>query len=201
MSNKRILVLYYSRHGSVAELSRHIAQGIESVDCEAVMRTVPSVSAVNEAVEPVISQSGDVYASMDDLEQCDGLVLGSPTRFGTIASPLKFFFDQSASQWLAGALKDKPAAVFSSSSSLHGGQESTLLTMMLPLIHHGMVMIGLPFSGTPLGHTQSGGTPYGASHVAGPDNNNRFSPEEIQLASILGRRVANAAKQLDGKSL
>ena len=164
---KKILVLYYSRHGSVASLSRYVAQGVESVDgCEAFLRTVPSVSTVCESIESDIPDSGDVYASPDDLADCNGLILGSPTRFGTIASPLKYFFDQTASQWLVGALCDKPGAVFTSSSSMHGGQESTLLSMMLPLIHHGMIMVGVPFTGTELGHTTSGGTPYGASHVS-----------------------------------
>jgi NAD(P)H dehydrogenase (quinone) len=197
-----ILVLYYSRHGSVAELAAQVARGVESVDgCEALLRTVPAVSTVVEAGAPEIPESGDIYAQTGDLERCDGLVLGSPTRFGTIASPLKYFFDQSASQWLAGALQDKPAGVFTSTASQHGGQESTLLGMMLPLIHHGMVMVGLPFSGTPLSHTREGGTPYGASHVSGSDGNAPFSPNETRLAQLLGRRVANTARLLAGSTL
>jgi len=198
----KILVLYYSRHGSVAEMANHIAHGIESVEnCEAVMRTVPAVSTVNEAVESAIASSGDVYATVQDLESCDGLLLGSPTRFGTIAAPLKFFFDQSTSQWLSGALNDKPAGVFTSSGSMHGGQESTLLGMMLPLMHHGMLMLGLPFFGTALSHTKRGGTPYGASHVAGGDNNAMFNSDEIQLCHALGRRVAATAVALNGAKL
>ena len=198
----RILVLYYSRHGSVSELAKHVSQGIESVDqAEAVMRTVPAVSTVVEASDSEIPQTGDIYASIDDLENCDGLILGSPTRFGTIASPLKYFFDQTAAQWLGGTLADKPGAVFTSSSSMHGGQESTLLSMMLPLIHHGMVMVGIPFSNTAVGHTHSGGSPYGATHVAGSNSTNPVSDEEKVLAATLGRRVARCAVALSGCNL
>lgn len=197
-----VLILYYSRHGSVAELASHIATGVESVaGCEAVLRTAPAVSPVTEAVAPEVPREGDIHVTVDDLERCHGLILGSPTRFGTIASPLKHFFDQTAPQWLAGVLLDKPAGVFTSTSTQHGGQESTLLGMMLPLIHHGMVMIGLPFCGTPLSHTTRGGTPYGASHVAGSDNNAAFSEDEIRLARLLGRRVANAAVALQQTTL
>ncbi|MDE0095382.1 MAG: NAD(P)H:quinone oxidoreductase [Gammaproteobacteria bacterium] len=197
-----VLVLYYSRHGSVAELASQVAYGVESVDgCEAVLRTVPPVSSVAEATAPAIPEEGDVYAEPADLMSCDALVLGSPTRFGTVASPIKYFFDQTAPQWLAGTLKDKPAGVFTSTTSMHGGQESTLLGMMLPLIHHGMVMVGLPFSGTALSHTRTGGTPYGASHVAGADNNAPFSEDEVRLARLLGSRVANAAVLLKGSAL
>ena len=197
-----VLVLYYSRHGSIAELATQVAYGVENVaGCEAVLRTVPPVSTVAEATAPAIPDTGDIYATTDDLAHCDALVLGSPTRFGTMAAPLKYFLDQTAPQWLAGALMDKPGGVFTASSSMHGGQESTLLGMMLPLIHHGMVMVGIPFSGTPLSHTQTGGTPYGASHVAGGDNNAPFSEDEIRLARLLGSRVANAALRLKGVSL
>jgi NAD(P)H dehydrogenase (quinone) len=199
---KKILILYYSRHGSVAQLANQVGRGVESVEnCEALLRSVAPVSTVCEATESEIPDSGDVFVTIDDLAECDGLILGSPTRFGTIAAPLKYFFDQTAPQWLSGTLKDKPAAVFTSSSSMHGGQESTLLGMMLPLIHHGMVMIGIPFSDTPLAHTGSGGTPYGASHVAGSSNNAPLTREEIELGYILGRRVANAAVALNGNSL
>ncbi|WP_424946689.1 NAD(P)H:quinone oxidoreductase [Candidatus Spongiihabitans sp.] len=192
-----VLILYYTRHGSISELAKHIGRGVESVtQCQAIMRTVPTVSTVCEATASAIPTSGDIYATTDDLENCDGLILGSPTRFGSIASPLKYFFDQTAPQWLSGTLADKPAGVFTSSSSMHGGQESTLLAMMLPLIHHGMVMVGIPYSGTPLAQTQSGGSPYGASHVAGGDNANPVSKEEQALAEILGRRVANCAAAL-----
>ena len=190
----KILVLYYSRHGSIAAMARLVAQGIESVDsCEAILRTVPPVSAVCEATENEIPDRGDIYATATNLETCDGLILGSPTRFGTIAAPLKYFFDQTVPQWLGGALVDKPAAVFTSSSSLHGGQESTLLSMMLPLIHHGMIVMGIPYSETDLAQTSSGGTPYGASHVAGNDGNNAITIEEKRLSQHLGRRVARCA--------
>lgn len=197
----KILILYYSRHGSIRQLSGAIAKGVEQAGCEAMLRTVPTVSAVCEAAEDEIPKSGDVYADLDDLERCDGLILGSPTRFGSIASPLKYFFDQSTSMWLKGALSDKPAGVFTSSSSLHGGQESTLLSMMLPLIHHGMVLVGIPFHDSPLSRTETGGTPYGASHVAGEHGNPQLSDDEQRAAVILGRRVANAAKALTGNPL
>jgi NAD(P)H dehydrogenase (quinone) len=193
----KILILYYSRHGSISGLAKHVSRGVEGVDqCEAAMRTVPAVSTVCESTENAIPESGDLFATLDDLESCDGLILGSPTRFGTIASPLKYFFDQTASQWLGGALADKPAGVFTSSSSMHGGQESTLLSMMLPLIHHGMIMVGIPYSHSPLSHTQSGGSPYGASHVAGADSSNPITRDETVAAEILGRRVANCAVAL-----
>ncbi len=198
----KVRILYYSRLGSIAGVAKHVGQGVESVDeCEAVMRTVPAVSTVCESTENEIPESGDIYATINDLENCDALILGSPTRFGTIASPLKYFFDQTASLWLSGALVDKPAGVFTSSSSMHGGQESTLLSMMLPLIHHGMVIIGIPYSNSPLHHSRSGGSPYGASHVAGADNNNSITQDEIVTAKILGRRVANCAVALSRNKL
>ena len=198
----RILVLYYSRQGSIAELALSVGHGIESVEgCEAVMRTVPPVSAVCESTEPAIPETGDVYVDMQDLEDCHGLIIGSPTRFGTMASPLKYFIDQTASEWLKGTLKDKPAGAFTSSSSMHGGQESTLLSMILPLIHHGMVIVGVPFTDTPIGHTQTGGTPYGASHVSGPNNNQPVDRDEKSVAWILGSRVANCAKLLADNDL
>ena len=198
----RILILYYSRHGSVMEMARIVARGVEGVSgCEAVMRTVPPVSTVCEATQPSIPDSGDVYATPEDLESCHGLILGSPTRFGTIAAPLKYFFDQTTPQWLGGALVDKPAGVFTSTGSMHGGQESTLLGMMLPLIHHGMVMVGIPFAGSPLDRTASGGTPYGASHVAGADNARPVTVDEKDGAMLLGRRVANCAVALLGSPL
>ena len=197
----KVLILYYSRHGSICELAKHVSRGVESVkQCEAVIRTVPAVSTVCEATENEIPDRGDIYATAKDLENCASLILGSPTRFGTIASPLKYFFDQTASQWLSGTLTGKPAGVFTSSSSMHGGQESTLLSMMLPLIHHGMVMVGIPYSNTPLSQTQSGGTPYGASHVAG-NSTNPISKEEQTLAEILGRRVAHCAVALSSFKL
>ena len=195
---KKILILYYSRHGSVRALAQAVAGGVESVaQCEAVIRTVPPVSAVCDAVENEIPASGDVYAALADLEGCDGLIVGSPTRFGTVAAPLKYFFEQTAPLWLSGALDGKPAGVFTSSGSMHGGQESTLLSMMLPLIHHGMLMVGIPFNGTPLAHTTTGGTPYGASHVAGGDNDLPLSDDEKRLAEVLGRRVGEVAVILE----
>ena len=196
----RILVLYYSRQGSVLSLANEIANGIESVDeAEAILRTVPAVSTTVEATEPSIPEQGDIYATAADLEQCDGLLLGSPCRFGTIASPLKYYFDQCTPQWLSGALKDKPAAVFTSSSSMHGGQESTLLSMTLPLLHHGMVILGIPFTGSGLDQTSSGGTPYGASHVDG--HGRPVNDEEKKLAFYLGQRVARCAYALKGQTL
>ena len=192
-----ILVLYYSRNGSVKQLAYQLARGIESIDgCDAVLRTVPPVSSVCEATEADIPDDGDPYVSIEDLKQCDGLLLGSPTRFGNMAAPLKYFLDQTAPLWLSGELADKPAGVFTSTSSMHGGQESTLLSMMLPLMHHGMLMVGVPFAGSPLSKTVSGGTPYGASHVAGADNKNGFTPDEQKVAQILGERIARFAIKL-----
>lgn len=194
-----ILILYDSRHGSVAELAKHAAHGVEGVaQCEARLRTVPPVSAQCEAVAPAIPERGDVYARLSEVETCAGLMLGSPTRFGTVSAPLKYFFEQTTPLWLSGALNGKPAAVFTSSGSMHGGQESTLLSMMLPLLHHGMVMVGIPFCGTPLGDTTTGGTPYGASHVAaaGGGNHLPLSDHEKSLAATLGRRVAGCARAL-----
>ena len=197
----QILILYYSRHGSTKEVAKQVARGVESVaQCEAVVRTVPPVSSVSESISPDIPTTGDIYASLSDLENCDGLILGSPTRFGTMAAPLKYFLDQTSGLWMGGALVDKPGAVFTSTGTMHGGQESTLLGMMLPLIHHGMVMVGLPFTGSALASTQSGGTPYGASHVAGGDNNRSFSSEEIQLSQLLGQRVGEVAVRLGNAS-
>lgn len=194
-----ILVLYYSRHGATAEMARLIARGIEEVPgMEARLRTVPEVSAVCEANEEAIPESGPPYVELDDLKECSALVLGSPTRFGNMASPLKYFLDTTSPLWLSGSLIGKPAAVFTSTSSLHGGQESTLLSMMLPLLHHGMLIAGLPYSETDLLHTKTGGTPYGASHYAGPDNNLPLSEEEHRLCIALGKRLANAARALEG---
>ncbi len=193
----QILILYYSRHGAVAEMAQHVAKGVESIKgCEAVLRTVPAVSTVSESTAPEIPEQGDIHATVEDLSACDGLILGSPTRFGSVAAPIKYFFDQTATQWLTGALKDKPAAVFTSTGSLHGGQESTLLGMMLPLLHHGMVITGIPFCGTALSETTTGGTPYGASHVAGSNSNQPLSQEETEFARIAGERVAKLATAL-----
>jgi NAD(P)H dehydrogenase (quinone) len=189
-----ILVLYYSRHGHVAQMAQKIARGIEEIpECQAKVRTVPPVSQICEATESDIPNSGPPYVSLQDLETCAGLALGSPTRFGNMAAPLKYFLDQTSGLWLAGSLKDKPAAVFTSSSSLHGGQETTLLSMMLPLLHHGMLILGLPYTESDLLTTTTGGTPYGASHFAGTDNNNQLSDEEQRLCRALGRRLAETA--------
>jgi len=193
-----ILVLYYSRYGATAELARNIAHGVEEVSgVQARLRTVPEVSAVCEAVADTVPEQGPPYATLDDLRECSGLALGSPTRFGNMAAPLKYFLDGTSPLWLSGALIGKPAALFTSSSSLHGGQESTLLSMMLPLLHHGMLILGLPYSEIELLHTQSGGTPYGASHHGGVDNDRPITHEEKQLAIALGRRLAVTARQLE----
>ena len=191
-----ILVLYYSRDGATAEMARQVARGVESGGLEARLRTVPAVSTVCEAVEDRIPAGGAPYADHDDLRHCAGLALGSPTRFGNMAAPVKYFLDGTSGLWLAGALAGKPAEVFTSTSSLHGGQETTLLSMMLPLLHHGMLVMGLPYSETDLIHTRSGGTPYGPSHLAGPDSNLPDTDEERRLCQALGRRLAETAARL-----
>ena len=192
-----ILVLYYSRGGSVARMAELIARGIEEVaGVTARIRTVPGISPLCAAVEDDIPAQGPPYVSLEDLHQCQGLALGSPTRFGNMAAPLKYFIDTTSSLWLSGALSGKPAAVFTSTGTQHGGQESTLLSMMLPLLHHGMLLLGIPFSETDLNNTRSGGTPYGASHVAGSDNNQPISDEEKRLCLALGKRLASTARQL-----
>lgn len=194
---KEILVLYYSLHGSVRNLAQAIALGVESVSgVGARIRTVPRVSAVCEATEPGIPEHGAPYAELHDLEECIGLALGSPTRFGNMAAPLKYFLDGTSSLWARHALAGKPAAVFSSTASLHGGQESTLLSMMLPLLHHGMVLVGLPYSEADLNSTRTGGTPYGATHVSGMPVDAALTEEERRLAIALGRRLAKAALKL-----
>ena len=191
---KKVLVLYYSRHGATKEMAQHIARGVNSVeDTEAIIRTVAPVSTTCEAVEDSIPDEGHPYAQASDLENCDGLLLGSPTRFGNMAAALKYFLDGTSTQWLSGALIDKPAAVFTSTSSLHGGQESTLLSMMIPLLHHGMMIVGIPYSEKELHSTTTGGTPYGASHLAGPESNNEISEDEKKLCFSLGKRVATLA--------
>jgi len=192
-----ILVLYYSRHGHVAAMARHVARGVELVpQCQARIRTVSPVSSVCQAVEPEIPAEGPPYVSREDLLECAGLALGSPTRFGNMAAPLKYFIDGTADLWLSGALIGKPAAVFDSTGSLHGGQESTLLSMMLPLLHHGMLIVGLPYSVPELMTTTSGGTPYGASHVAGSDSSRPLTEEENRLCVALGKRLAQTALEL-----
>lgn len=191
-----ILVLYYSRHGATAEMARRIARGIGEIEgMQAKLRTVPEVSTVCEATEDDIPDNGDPYVSIDDLRDCAGLALGSPTRFGNMAAPLKYFIDSTSSLWLSGALVDKPAVVFTSTSSLHGGQETTLMSMMLPLLHHGMLIAGLPYSETELLSTQTGGTPYGASHLAGTESKLPLSEEEAHLCQALGKRLASIARK------
>jgi NAD(P)H dehydrogenase (quinone) len=192
-----ILILYYSRYGATREMARQIARGVEQAGgIEARLRTVPAVSSVCEATEEGIPDEGAPYASLADLEQCAGLALGSPTRFGNMAAAMKYFLDGTSPLWLSGALIGKPGALFTSSSSMHGGQESTLLSMMLPLLHHGMLITGLPYSETELLHTQSGGTPYGPSHLAGTDSKLPLSDEEKSLCRALGLRLADIAKKL-----
>lgn len=195
-----ILVLYYSRYGATAEMARRAARGVEEVEgMEAKLRTVPVVTTVCEASEDSIPAAGPPYVSLQDLAACSGLLLGSPTRFGNMAAPLKYFLDQTSELWLSASLASKPAGVFTSTSTLHGGQESTLLSMMLPLLHHGMLIVGLPYSEQALLSTRSGGTPYGPSHTAGIDNKSPLSSEEKQLCLALGRRVAYLARQLTNK--
>jgi len=192
-----VLVLYYSRYGATAKMARQVARGVESADgIEARLRTVPPVSTVCEATAAAVPDAGAPYASLDDLRHCAGLALGSPTRYGNMAAPLKYFVDGWSPLWLAGTLVGRPAAVFTSTSSLHGGQEATLLSMMLPLLHHGMLVLGLPYSETDLLHTRTGGTPYGASHLAGTDSSLPLSEEEKRLCRALGRRVAETARAL-----
>jgi NAD(P)H dehydrogenase (quinone) len=192
-----ILVLYYSHTGAVREMARVVARGIESIpNARARLRTVPKVSAVCEAVAPDIPDSGSPYVELKDLAECAGLALGSPTRFGNMAAPLKYFLDSSGGLWLNGTLAGKPAAVFTSTATQHGGQESTLLSMMLPLLHHGMILVGIPYTESELTVTGSGGTPYGASHVAGMDSARPLSEDEHRLCLALGRRLAQVALKL-----
>ncbi|MCE3002723.1 MAG: NAD(P)H:quinone oxidoreductase [Xanthomonadaceae bacterium] len=195
-----VLVLYYSRHGACAELARAVARGVDEVPGMAArLRTVPAVRAATDpGVDPAVPAEGPPYASRADLAECAGLVMGSPTRFGNMAAPLKYFLDGTAPEWLSGALAGKPAGVFTSTASMHGGQESTLLTMMLPLLHHGMLLVGIPFSEPLLSTTRGGGTPYGASHVAGSRGEIPVGDDERTLARALGRRVAGFAQRLGG---
>jgi NAD(P)H dehydrogenase (quinone) len=192
-----ILVLYYSRYGATLEMAKQIARGIEQAgNIEARLRTVPAVSPVTEATEPSVPSEGAIYCSESDLKNCAGLILGSPTRFGNMAAPLKYFLDGTSNAWVNGDLIDKPAAVFTSTSTLHGGQESTLLSMMLPLIHQGMLITGIPYSEAVLSSTKTGGSPYGASHLAAGNNPQELSADEITLCQALGKRVAKIALQL-----
>jgi NAD(P)H dehydrogenase (quinone) len=199
MRMAEILVLYYSRHGATAELARQVVRGVESVSgAVARLRTVPEVSPTSTATEDAIPDRGPPYATHDELRDCDGLVLGSPTRFGNMAAPLKYFLDGTSTLWLNGALDRKPAGVFTSTSTMHGGQESTLLSMMIPLLHHGMYLVGLPYTAEALVRTRGGGTPYGASHVSGSERATQLSDDERDLARLLGRRVAELACRLPG---
>lgn len=192
-----ILVLYYSQGGSVRDMANLIARGIESVpQIKARIRTVPKVSANCEAIEPDIPFTGPPYVELQDLEECIGIALGSPTRFGNMAAPMKYFLDGTAGLWLQGKLIGKPACVFTSTGSMHGGNETTLITMMLPLLHHGMIMVGLPYSEPVLSSTQSGGTPYGASHVGGSMDDKAITEDEKKLCIILGKRLAEIAIKL-----
>ena len=197
MSQHDILVLYYSSTGATRDLARLIAEGIESVPgVNARLRTVPPVSTVCESSEPAVPTQGAPYVEYSDLEECIGLALGCPTRFGNMAAPMKYFWDGSSTQWLSGALIGKPACVFTSTGSMHGGQETTLLTMMIPLLHHGMIMMGLPYSEPDLMTSTTGGSPYGATHVALNDGNAPISPAEERLAKAQGKRLAQTALKL-----
>jgi len=192
-----ILVLYYSRNGSVAQLARAIARGVGEVEgVHARLRQVAPVAPVTRTAQPPVPDEGAPYVELKDLHECAGLIMGSPTRFGNMAAPLKYFLDSTPAEWVSGALVGKPCAVFTSTSTMHGGQESTLLSMLLPLLHHGMLVVGIPFTEPALNATTTGGTPYGASHVAGTSGNQAISDDERTLARALGRRVAGIAKRL-----
>ena len=197
ITDREILVLYYSQHGAIRQMAQLIARGVEQVaGVRARLRTVPKVSTVCEATEPDIPDSGAPYVELRDLEECIGLALGSPTRFGNMASAMKYFWDGTGGLWMKHTLVGKPAALFTSTGTMHGGQESTLLSMMLPLLHHGMLIVGLPYSEPELSSTQSGGTPYGASHVAGLTNDQPVTEAEKKLCLALGRRLAQTALKL-----
>lgn len=197
ITDKEILILYYSQHGATQQMAHLIARGVEQVaGARARVRTVAKVSTVCEATEAGIPESGAPYVELRDLEECIGLALGSPTRFGNMSAAMKYFWDGTSGLWMKHTLVGKPAALFTSTGSMHGGQESTLLSMMLPLLHHGMVILGLPYSEAELGTTQSGGTPYGASHVAGLANDQSISEDERKLCMALGKRLAQTALKL-----
>lgn len=197
MSQPYILVLYYSRNGSTAKMARAMAEGVEQISgIEARLRTVPAVSTVIEATEAAVPEEGAVYCTEDDLRNCAGLLLGSPTRFGNMAAPMKYFLDSTSGLWLSGSLIDKPAGTFTSTSSLHGGQETTLLTMAIPLLHHGMLWAGIPYSNPELNTTTDGGTPYGATHVSGTKGNSELSATEERLCQEQGKRIAHLALKL-----
>ncbi len=193
----QVLVLYYSRHGATAEMARLVSRGIEKVSgMHAMLRTVPEVSTVCEATQSSIPDKGAPYVSNDDLANCSAMILGSPTRFGNMAAPMKYFIDSTSANWMAGHLSGKPAGLFTSASSLHGGHEATLLSMMIPLLHHGMLLVGTPYSEPELLATTTGGTPYGPSHLAGKESNQPISQDEKNLCLALGQRVAEIAKKL-----
>ena len=192
-----ILILYYSRNGSVESLANLIARGVEESGCTARLRTVPAVSPNHQATEAAVPNDGAPYVSKNDLAECVGLIMGSPTRFGNMAAPMKHFLDTTGAEWASGTLAGKPAALFTSTASMHGGQESTLLSMMIPLLHHGCLIVGLPFTEASLSNTLTGGTPYGASHVSGADGKNIISADETVLAKALGRRVAEICLKLN----
>lgn len=197
MSLPYVLILYYSRNGSVANMARELARGVEQVEgVEARLRTVPAVSTTCEATAPAVPESGAIYCTEDDLRHCAGLLLGSPTRFGNMAAALKYFLDSTSALWLSGALVDKPAGTFTSASSMHGGQESTLLTLALPLLHHGMLWAGIPYTHAELNTTREGGTPYGASHLAGLKGTTELTSTETKLCRIQGERLARLALKL-----
>jgi NAD(P)H dehydrogenase (quinone) len=191
-----VLVLYYSRLGSIEQMAKHIALGVETAGIHALVRTVPDISSNCEASAPKVPDTGAIYCTQQELANCSGLVLGSPTHFGNMAAAMKYFLDNSSSSWMSGALIGKPAGVFSASSSMHGGQESTLLSMMLPLFHHGMLLAGIPYSANELLQTQSGGTPYGATHLSGKDSDRDLDTNEINLCKTQGHRIAKLALKL-----
>ncbi len=198
----RVLIVYYSRHGSTAALARQVARGVASVaGAESVLRTVPPVAADVRGTTPPVPEEGPPFAELDDLRDCDALAIGTPTRFGNMAAPLKHFLDGTSELWLEGTLAGKPAGVFTSTSTQHGGQETTLLSMMLPLLHHGMLMVGVPFTEKSVSTTRSGGSPYGASHVAGEEAATRLSADERSIAQALGRRVALVAVALSAAGI
>lgn len=196
MSDPYVLILYYSHNGATAKMARLIAEGAEQAGLEARVRTVPKVSPETRASAPEIPDAGAIYCTEDDLKNCSALILGSPTRFGNMAAPMKYFIDGTSSLWLSGSLCGKPAAVFTTTASLHGGQESTLLSMQLPLLHHGMLLVGLPYSESALTETRGGGTPYGASHLSGSDGSLPLDQHETLLCRALGKRVATVTRQL-----
>lgn len=197
MQDPYILIVYYSRHGATAQLANLVARGVESVaGISARIRTVPAVSLVSEAVEPPVPEQGPPYATLDDLEHCQGLILGSPTRFGNMAAPLKYFLDSTSSLWLSGKLVGIPAGAFTSTGTLHGGQEMTLLSMLIPLLHHGAIIVGVPYTENALIDTQTGGTPYGPSHYAGLNNEHPISEHEKMICHTLGKRIAELGVKL-----